>query len=451
MRAYGKAVRSWLPTIVVAVSVTAWFLGTQRWLTWDAGVRYLGEGDVLSYQVMAEAAPKLPSVTLGSAYTARFPVHYAIGLLARLTPLTVHETYGVGVAVCIGAIAWTAWLILGELAVPRPWRAVAVSLLCLDPYSFRYYVMAPGMVADLVFVTGLGLSILALLRRRPGLLLVGAVIASAARQTALVALPVMALWMLLEGRGKPRQPRWRLVAAVVAVLPVVVWAMVSVVVHPFTKPFGPRIPQDTILPLLQQLPQSLPGLGTHVLRVAIPFVLPLVVLGVVTVRDWRRGPRKRLHFWGLMALSAAIVIQPLGIGDTFPGFAYNEPRLSAIGLLPFVLALGVRLSTIRFRLTPGWGTVVATAIALASLHHVYTTVGPKSLAQFLVIQLVAAAAVAVCLWQALTAERADDDERGTPGRGSGKEAARERPQEPSALVERDGQEDDLVAVRGGPS
>jgi hypothetical protein len=224
-----------------------------------------------------------------------------------------------------------------------------------------------------------------------------------------------------------------------------------VVVHPCTKPFGPRIPQDTILPLLQQLPQSLPGLGTHVLRVAIPFVLPLVVLGVVTVRDWRRGPRKRLHFWGLMALSAAIVIQPLGIGDTFPGFAYNEPRLSAIGLLPFVLALGVRLSTIRFRLTPGWGTVVATAIALASLHHVYTTVGPKSLAQFLVIQLVAAAAVAVCLWQALTAERADDDERGTPGRGSGKEAARERPQEPSALVERDGQEDDLVAVRGGPS
>lgn len=451
MRAYGKAVRSWLPTTAVAISVAAWFLATQRWLTWDAGVRNLGEGDVLSYQVMAEAAPKLPSTTLGSAYTARFPVHYAIGLLARWTPLTVHEAYAVAVAVCIGAIACMAWLILGELAVPRPWRALVVALLCLDPYSFRYYVMSPGMVADLVFVSGLAMSVLALLRRRPGLLLIGAVIASAARQTALVAFPVMALWMLLEGRGKPRQARWRIVTVTVAVIPFAMWAVVSVIVRPFTKPFAPRIPQDTILPLLLQLPQSLPDLATHVLRVAIPFVLPLVILSVVTVRQRGRGPQQRPCFWGLMALSAAIVIQPLGIGDTFPGFAYNEPRLSAMGLLPFVLALGGRLATIRFRVPTGRGTVVAAAIALASLHHVYTTVGPKSLAQFLAIQLVAAAVVAVGLWRSLSADHAGEDVPGALGVGSGSQVPSDGPPRLPALVERDGHEGNWVAVGGGSS
>jgi hypothetical protein len=136
----------------------------------------------------------------------------------------------------------------------------------------------------------------------------------------------------------------------------------------------------------------------HTVRVAVPFLLPLVLLLVTAIGIRRQGTAVPVHFWGLLAVSAAIVVQPLGMSDSFPGFAYNEPRLSALGLVPFVLGIAVLLRSLDRPLERGRALALVATVAGASLHHLYTAVGPASLGQFIALQLGAGAVAAVLLW-----------------------------------------------------
>ena len=391
--------RPWTWAALVVASLLASFLMTQRWLSWGGAIRYLGEGDVLSYEPMAKAAPGLPTDRIGAAYTARFPVHYMVGLLADGTPLTVRGTYAAAAGACIATVLWLAWSSMRHLRVALPWRVVLLAVLLLNAYAFRYYVMAPGMLADLVFVVGLATSVHGVFTRRNGMLFVGAVLAACSRQTAMLALPVLAVWSILAARNDPDRRSRGVVAALVATAPFVTGVAVSAITKPFTSPFGLRIPEDTILPLLADLPSTLPELGTHAMRVAIPFPLPLVVLGAVVLGRLRLGAGLGVHFWGLLAVSAAVVAQPLGVSDDYPGFAFNEPRLSALGLFPTVLAIAVLVADTRLSIGSGRALAVLAAVAIASLHHLYTVVGPASLSQFVATQLVMAATVGVLVFR----------------------------------------------------
>ncbi len=215
----------------------------------------------------------------------------------------------------------------------------------------------------------------------------------------MLAHPVIAVWSILAARNDPDRRSRGVVAALVAAAPFVAGAAVSAITKPFTSPFGLRIPEDTILPLLADLPSTLPELGTHAMRVAIPFLLPLVVLGAVVLGRLRLGAGLGVHFWGLLAVSAAVVAQPLGVSDGYPGFAFNEPRLSALGLFPTVLAIAVLVADTRLSIGSGRALAVLAAAAIASLHHLYTVVGPASLSQFVATQLVMAATVGVLVFR----------------------------------------------------
>ena len=57
-----------------------------------------------------------------------------------------------------------------------------------------------------------------------------------------------------------------------------VFLLVARAAQPFTTPFAPQIPKDTILPLLAVLPSSAAELGQHGLRVLAPLMLTLLVL-----------------------------------------------------------------------------------------------------------------------------------------------------------------------------
>jgi hypothetical protein len=88
------------------------------------------------------------------------------------------------------------------------------------------------------------------------------------------------------------------------------------------------------------------------------------------------------------------------ISPSFPGFDGNEPRISALGLIPFVVALAVVLPAgldgpVVGRPRPRWLVPVLLALlAVASLHHIYTSVGPRSTGQFLAVQVVVAVVAA---------------------------------------------------------
>jgi hypothetical protein len=387
--------------------VVAFLLVTNRWKA-----PHVWGNDAESYSLMSAAAPHLPSGGVGSAYAGRLLPHYAVGLLSDVTGFDLHTTYWIaGIAVTL-ALALIAAELLRALDAPWIVAALVLAAFIAGPYaSPRETLVAPGLLQDEVFVLGLALLVLGLVRTRFPVVLAGALVALAGRQTALLVLPVAALWILVD-------PQWatvarsgrRVRAAVVVITGIALYGVILTIVASFDYPFGPDSASDTII----FSPPSLHDLVAHVGRCAIPFVVPGAVLLAVLGVLWRAGFGPRawpLRLGLLLTLSAAIVVQPLLITPEYPGFSSNEQRLAGIGLLPLWLAAALMVGqAVRqglLRPAGGWLAVAAVAVVVASLSHVYTTVGPSSLSQFLVLQVLAAAALVVVV---LAAARGADGE-----------------------------------------
>lgn len=375
----------WLAAIAV------FFVLTTRWLGWRTGIAVTGGQDVHQYELMAEAAPGLPGTQVGSAYTARFLIHWSVGAAAGLVGVSVELAYRIACLAAMAAFALTARLCLIRLGVTGWALRLCLALAVLNPYALRYYALVPGYLSDVVFQLGLALALLGTFSRRSWTLLVGVVVAVLARQTIVVVAPVLAVWLLVADRGRPGG-RWRLVTAVATVaLPFGALAGVERLTRPFTTEFAPRLPEDTVLPLIRDLPATAAVLGDHLLRVAAPLLLVLSMLVALALVHLRRRRPLPAELYLCALVSAAVVGQPLVIGPTFPGFAGNEPRLSALGFLPLVLCLGLAFRSSQAVLTARTAVPLVLLVALASLHHVYTAVGPATATQFVALQAVAAA------------------------------------------------------------
>lgn len=367
---------------------------SNHWSGWEEGIERLGEGDVGSYEVIAAAAPSFPSEALGSAFSQRFVVHYATGLVADLSGLRLTVAYRIVWVTCLALILLVVHLLLSRLRLSTFAYGLCAALIILNPFALRPYAIVPGMVQDLVFVLGLAVLLFGLVEGRLGLLFLGGIVAVLGRQTALFVAPAVGLWVLGVGvwRGRQTWPRLLAYGGLVAVT-AALYLAIRRVTGPFSILYEPSIPQDTVLALLPSLPGSLEALASHALRVAAPLLTPAVLLVLLTWPLAREGGLARSvprECWASLLLAGAIVVQPLAISPEFPGFASNEQRTSALGLVPLVIALAFVFERLersrRLRLTPAATVAVFTLLGLASLHHVFTIIGPANLAQFIVLQ-----------------------------------------------------------------
>jgi hypothetical protein len=169
----------------------------------------------------------------------------------------------------------------------------------------------------------------------------------------------------------------------------------------FTYSFAPSIPSDTVIPVIGH-PGSTSALATHLARIAAPLVVwggavAGVFGGLVLSRTRVRPPAE---FWCALLIGASIVVQPLVISPHFPGFEANEQRLTALGLFPLCVGLAylLRDTASSLRAAPAWALAAgAAALLAASLHDKFTVVGPHGNGQFVALELLAAAVLAVSL------------------------------------------------------
>jgi hypothetical protein len=380
------------PRLAVTAILLAVFALTNRWPGWTDPGNAFSYGDPAVYVRIARAAPGFVDDTIGSAYTQRFASHWLVGVFHRLTGLELHQAYLIALVACLGALVLAMHRILAGLRLSLPAYALSVALLILNPYALRPYAKQPGALQDLVFVLGVAMLLQGLLRRRLPAVLLGLALAVAGRQSALPVAAVAALWMLAAPpwRELPRKRRVEM-GALAVVVTAAIYVTTVRVAAPFTEPFWPSFPHDTILPLIGSLPSSASKLGTHVLRVAVPLLIP----GALLVAASAAGRLTRLpaEAWGCLAIAASIVVQPLVISPDFPGFEANEPRLSALALVPLTVAVAIVIRELEERLGALRREAAILAVALlaaGSLRTVYTFVGPSSLAPFLAVQLAVA-------------------------------------------------------------
>ncbi|MEA2247004.1 MAG: hypothetical protein QOH46_1533, partial [Solirubrobacteraceae bacterium] len=191
------------PRVLVLLGLCLLVAATNRWLSWDAGIRLLTARDARSYEAIARAAPGLPGRDLPAHHAERFPVHWLAGTLSDLSGVPLHAMYRVLLAAAIGGtlVALHA-IVTGRIPVAA--YALVAAVFLLDPYVVRYELLVPGMLADATFVLALGVTLLGLAGRRGWAVLAGVALATAARETALPAALVVIAWLALA-------PDWRAV------------------------------------------------------------------------------------------------------------------------------------------------------------------------------------------------------------------------------------------------
>lgn len=380
------------------------------------------EGDVLEYRKIAEAAPGSPDSDIGSAYTGRFAVHYAVGLLDAATPLSVNGAYVMAWLAVVAALLAVLHALCSR-AGPVPY-ALGLAVSVLNPYLLRGSATAMGTVQDVVFVLGVAVCVMGLLRVRPALVVAGLAIAILGRQTAVLVAFAAAMWMALGDewrRARPQRARMLWAAAGVAVV-AGLYGVLKAIVAPFTKRFEPSIPGDTVLARLDELPGSASDLAQHAGRTALPLLVATAVLVVLVLRvGWRRVPST---VWWLLLVAAAVVVQPLAVDPAFPGFESNEQRLASLGLLPLAAACALLAARARLDRASPWTLAAGAAlVAAGSLHHDLTRVGPDGDAQFFALQILAAAGIAALAWHATSR---------APERASPQQATRRAPERSAA-------------------
>jgi hypothetical protein len=394
----------------IAAALLAVLAATNRWVSWAEGFRLLNPLDERSYIAIARAAPHLPSRKLPQEHAQRFPFHYLIGLIAHGVGLAPEKTYLVATVLVMIVLVGLVALALQQVELGTSAFAICLGVFVLNTYSLRYYLLAPGEIADLLFEIGLVTALLGLLRERYWLVLLGVVVATLARQTEVPVALVTAAWVY-AGPGWAAAPRRErtLRAGLVLAISAAIYIAEVVISAPFARASTPDFTHWFLISDVEALPSGAGALGQHFLR-SVNGLFAVAALFAVAVWAARRDRPARGDgaslvpaplFWTL-GLAAAIIIQPLVFSAQYA--AHNETRLAILGLAPCVVALGYVLKPVLDRrpLSPRTTGALLVILAIDSLHHIYTTIGTARASQTVILQIVCAAALGAVLVSAQT-------------------------------------------------
>ena len=346
------------PRLAILLLWAATLLATQAWPGIDEGIRVEFATDASVYRPMAEASPGLPDGPIREQHAERWVVHWLIGAAADVSGVELETVYRVASVAAVAGVVVLLHLILAGLRLSPAAYAICLGVALASPYPFRYWLAAPGLVADAVFGLGVTAALLGLVRGRLWLMILGLALATAARQTAV---PVaLALAVLLAVRPLPsvagRVARFG-GAAMVAFVPLAVYAAVKSVASSFSVSDLPPLDELTVI---ADGPRQV---ASHVGRIVLGILLPLAALAACATR--RVGDAL-----APLLIAAAIVVQPLLL--TADWIDSNEPRLA--GLAVPALTVGLALLIGRIQIAAATAGVVCLALFAGSLHHVYSRI-----------------------------------------------------------------------------
>ena len=306
--------------------------------------RYLSvrDSDVLSidsynYLRIATAFPRLPAPDSGlSAHHAqRFVIPYLTGGFSKATHLPMDISFRVfavsGILLVVGLLL-TA---LAKISRLSPLHSLwLVALQILNPYSFRIYIANPFLLNDVFFQVGLLALIVGLLEESASVSLFGIFVAICGRQTALLLLPPMLVWVTLLW-PKAKRPSAIFTGVTGTLMIGLIYEITSrVAVHIS----GTTVSIETVTGLFLYLRSSpsIRVIGEFGLRGIIGLALPIAILLSTTrcytgIPKWSREDRLRTGL--LLGFAAMIASQPLLGGPAVTGRDITRLVLLALSAL----------------------------------------------------------------------------------------------------------------------
>jgi len=128
-------------------------------------------------------------------------VHWLVGSLAHATGLGLHVAYWIAMGAALGALVLVMHVLLVSAGGGPHVYAICFGALVGSAYAFRFLLTVPGMLADAVFLVGLSLVVLSLIRNDFRLLVGGLALATLGRQTALPLVLLAVAWIATGRSG----------------------------------------------------------------------------------------------------------------------------------------------------------------------------------------------------------------------------------------------------------
>jgi hypothetical protein len=359
-------------------------------LSYEDGITILKAADTQSYMTIAKAAPGLPVLTtpetmLPTNHSARFIVPYLAGAIAHGIGVSEERMFLVFTLLFCGIVVWAYYRILAECGLNDMQVVPLMALLIFNPYTFRYYLTVPAMVNDMVFVAGLALTLLGLVRgaERQGfsIILLGSIIAIAGRQNALVYLPALAAWMLWGEKWRNNSLGKRLGKfAIAAGSMIAVYIVIGRIIASFSVQ---GMEGDALTGLVRWVVAPSAGkfkvLAEYGLRTVIALMFPVCILlgmafaqrlrGVSLQQFFAQMPR---DFWFAMLFVAALYSFAFLGGPTLFMSGVTRYVSHAIPAMLCALAIAIRYYN-SFASLDGTFRLWFFGVTLASSFHHMTT------------------------------------------------------------------------------
>jgi hypothetical protein len=362
------------PTLAWCTGLALFVAATNRYAdpVRDYALYHDGMGDAFSYMAIAEAASGMPTMAMPFHHAQRIAVPYLIGLVHDVIPLPLHWLFLMTVAALAVGILFLIAQTLEDLSLEPGQAGLILAALALNPWVFRSYIAYPEMVNDLGFVFGLSVLLRGLVQRSVWLVIVGQLVASASRQTGLLLVPMVVLWLWGDRQlwGQIRRRRRVVVACAVASIAVIAYLVTARIAGGFA---ATNKNLDHVLAGYQWMRTQFDAralIKFLLMAAESPFVTACLILAFVGRRNEESSSLVSILVFG----SLCIWTQPLLAGPGLTGGSIQ--RLMTVGLLPLLLAAAVAVRDAK-----AFGDLAAAArsrwvvglLGIASLHQAYVS------------------------------------------------------------------------------
>ena len=160
-----------------------------------------GGADGKSYYDISKFSPKLSEVQIQPIHAERFFFPYLIGLISKIITIDIYVLYRILVILIIILINKIIIEFLINFKKNEYFIIITILILNCNPYFTRFYIAAPLILNDLIFIYGSVVCINSLYKKNKKEFFIGLAIASFARQSsAAICISILLLKILKKNK-----------------------------------------------------------------------------------------------------------------------------------------------------------------------------------------------------------------------------------------------------------
>jgi hypothetical protein len=173
-------------------------LTTNQYFSFADATTIMGQSDMLSYREIAMSAPYLPSHQIQYHHAQRAYFQYTIGSISNYFGLDTDI-----VVLCCNLFLLICLLCVFMFALSKiglntkTTLLLLVALVSLNPYITRYFSVFYYMISDTLFIFGFMIVVFGFISRNLNIVLLGVIVAAFGRQTALLLLPAVIVYIYI--------------------------------------------------------------------------------------------------------------------------------------------------------------------------------------------------------------------------------------------------------------